>query len=47
MVENVIRIKSEITKAVTVGAKIWKKFMYVKKIIFAILVHVLVKMVII
>ena len=41
MVENVTRIKSEITIYVDVNAKIWKNNMCV---IFGILLHVLVKM---
>ena len=44
MVENLTRIKSEITIYVDVNAKFWKNIMCAKKIIFGILLHVLVKM---
>ena len=45
MLENVIQIKSEITRHVRVSMKIRKKNVYVKKIIFEILLNVDVKMV--
>ena len=45
VVENVILIKSGITINVDVTVKIWKNIMYVKKIIFGILLHVVAKMV--
>ena len=44
MVENVTRIKSRIKINVDVSAKIKKKNMCAKKIIFGILLHVPVKM---
>ena len=45
MVESVIQIKSGMTINVNLNAKTRENIMYVKKIIFRILVHVLVKMV--
>ena len=44
MVKNVIQTKSETTINVDVSAKIKENIMCVKKIIFGILAHVLVKM---
>ena len=43
MVENVIQIKSRITKNVDVIATTWEKIVCVKKTIFEILAHVLQK----
>ena len=45
MVENVIKIKSEITINIGVSAKSQKNVICAKKIIFGILLHVVVKMV--
>ena len=45
MVESVIQIKSGMTINVNLNTKTRENIMYVKKIIFRILVHVLVKMV--
>ena len=45
MVESVIQIKGGMTINVNLNAKTRENIMYVKKIIFRILVHVLVKMV--
>ena len=45
MVENVIKIKSEITINIGVSAKNQKNVICAKKIIFGILLHVVVKMV--
>ena len=45
MVENVIKIKSEITITIGVSAKSQKNVICAKKIIFGILLHVVVKMV--
>ena len=45
MVENVIKIKSEITINIDVIAKSQKNVICAKKIIFGILLHVVVKMV--
>ena len=45
IVENIIQIKSGITIIVDASAKIREKIRLLKKIIFGILVHVLVKMV--
>ena len=45
MTQNVTRIKIRITANDDVSWKIQENMMYVKKIIFGILVHVLVKMV--
>ena len=45
MVENVIKIKSEITINIGVSTKSQKNVICAKKIIFGILLHVVVKMV--
>ena len=45
MAEKVIQIKSGITINVGTSAKIQKNIVYVKNIIFGILLHVVVKMV--
>ena len=45
MVENVIKIKSEITINIGVSAKSQKNVICANKIIFGILLHVVVKMV--
>ena len=45
VMENVILIKSGITINVDVTVKIWKNIMYVKKIIFGILLYVVAEMV--
>ena len=43
MAENITRIKSRITVSVGVSVKILKNKVHVKKIIFGILLHVVVK----